>query len=161
METRRRSRNCCVHYAIIETLTTPSERPSLFAPGPFFKHRLNLSRDWLIWAVSGREHLKIFKVWKWMKRNGNEKTKLKLRKKCTLSDNWNIYDPLEEVFFFADGPFFKHPVFLGPAFAFGCALLREPSSSSSAFALPFTLEWWVIQSWTVAWCFPQWCADPA
>ena len=47
-----------------------------------------------------------------------------------------------EVFFFAAGPFFKHPVFLAPAFAFGGFLLREPSSSSlspsSAFALPFS-----------------------
>ena len=75
--------------------------------------------------------------------NENEKTKLNLQKKCTLRDNLNTYDPppLGEVFFFAAGPFFKHPVFLAPAFAFGygffltqafafgCSLLRETSSS--------------------------------
>ena len=55
-----------------------------------------------------------------MKKNGNEKTELKLQKKYTLSDNWNAYDPFGEVFFFAAGPFFKHLVFLAPAFAFGC-----------------------------------------
>jgi len=47
-----------------------------------------------------------------MKKNGNEKTELKLKKKYTLSDNWNTYDPFGEAFFFAAGPFFKHPVFL-------------------------------------------------
>ena len=66
-----------------------------------------------------------------MKMSGNEKTKLKLLKKRTLSDtlsnNCDTYDPFGEVFFFAAGPFFKHPVFLAPAFAFGCVLLREPS----------------------------------
>ena len=73
--------------------------------------------------------------------SGNEKTKLKLLKKCTLSVNWNTYDPFGEVVFFAVGPFLKHSVFLArafafgcgffwaPAFAFGCGLLREPSSS--------------------------------
>ena len=77
-------------------------------------------------------------TWKWMKMSGNEKTELKLLKKCTLSDNWNTYDPFGEVFFFAAGPFLKHSVFLAPAFAFGCGsflaqafafgcgLLREP-----------------------------------
>ena len=34
---------------------------------------------------------------------------------------------LGEVFFFANGPFFKHAVFLAPAFAFGGFLLREAS----------------------------------
>ena len=47
--------------------------------------------------------------------NGNERTKLKLQKKCTLRDNRNTYDPLGEVFFVAAGPFFKRPVFLAPA----------------------------------------------
>ena len=75
--------------------------------------------------------------------------------KVEISEGWNTtryrntYDPLGEVFFFAAGPFFKPPVFLAPAFAFGRGLLREPSSPSlppsSAFALPFTLEWWVKQ----------------
>ena len=75
-----------------------------------------------------------------MEKNGNEKTELKLQKKYTLSNNCNAY-----------GPFFKQPVFLAAAFAFGCgfflaaafafdcSLLREtPSSSlspSSACAL--------------------------
>ena len=40
-----------------------------------------------------------------MKKNGNEKTELKLQKKYTLSDNWNTYDPFGEAFFFAAGPF--------------------------------------------------------
>ena len=30
--------------------------------------------------------------------SGSEKTKLNLQKKCTLSDNWNIYDPLGDWF---------------------------------------------------------------
>ena len=55
-----------------------------------------------------------------MKKNGNEKTELKLQKKYTLSDNWSTYDPFGEVFFFAAGPFFKGSVFSAPAFAFGC-----------------------------------------
>ena len=43
---------------------------------------------------------------KWMNMNGNEKTKFKLQKKYTLSDNWNTYDLFGEAFFFAPGPFF-------------------------------------------------------
>ena len=39
-----------------------------------------------------------------MKMDGNEKTKLKLQKNATLSDNWNICDRLGEVSFFAAGP---------------------------------------------------------
>ena len=48
-------------------------------------------------------------VWKYMEKDGNEKTELKLQKKYTLGMNWNAYDP-----------FFKQPVFLVAAFAFGC-----------------------------------------
>ena len=44
-----------------------------------------------------------------MEKNGNEKTELKFQKKYTLSNNCNAY-----------GPFFKQPVFLAAAFAFGC-----------------------------------------
>ena len=51
-----------------------------------------------------------------MTMNGNDEMKLKLQIKCTLRDNWNTYDPLGEVVFFAAGPFFKRPVFLAPAF---------------------------------------------
>ena len=51
--------------------------------------------------------------------NGNENTKLKLQKKFTLRDNWNTYDPLGEVFFFAAGPFFKRPVFYIDLLFFG------------------------------------------
>ena len=47
-------------------------------------------------------------VWKYMEKDGNEKTELKLQKKYTLGMNWNAYDP-----------FFKQPVFLVAAFAFG------------------------------------------
>ena len=67
-----------------------------------------------------------------MKVNENEWTR---EDKVEIAEGWNTtryrntYDPLGEVFFFAAGPFFKHPVFLAPAFAFGCGLLREPSSS--------------------------------
>ena len=49
--------------------------------------------------------------------------------KVEITEGWNTtryrhtYDPLEEVFFFAAGPFFKPPVFLAPAFAFGRGLL--------------------------------------
>ena len=32
-------------------------------------------------------------TWTWMKMHGNETTKLKLKKKCTLRDKWNTYDP--------------------------------------------------------------------
>ena len=42
---------------------------------------------------------------KYMEKNGNEKTELKLQKKYTLSNNCNAY-----------GPFFKQPVFLAAAF---------------------------------------------
>ena len=63
--------------------------------------------------------------------NGNEKTKLTFQNNGTLRDYWSTYDPLGEIFFFAASPFFKHPDFLAPAFAFGCVLLREPSSSLS------------------------------
>ena len=55
--------------------------------------------------------------------------------KVEITEGWNTtryqhtYDPLGEVFFFAAGPFFKPPVFLAPAFAFGRGLLRERSSS--------------------------------
>ena len=114
------------------------------------------------WKWNGNEVMDWYEnTWKWMKMSGNEKTELKLLRNCTLSDNWNTYDPFGEVFFFAVGPFLKHSVFLAPAFAFGCGfflapafafgcgLLRERSSSSlspsSAFALNFTVEWWVIQ----------------
>ena len=78
------------------------------------------------------------------------------KKKCTLSDNSNTYDPFGEVIFFAAGSFFKLSVFLAPAFAFGCGfflspaftfgcgLLREPSSSSLSqspgIALPFAVD---------------------
>ena len=62
-----------------------------------------------------------------MKKNGNEKTKLKLKKKYTLSDNWNTYDPFGEAFFFAAGPFCKHSVFLTQAFAFGCGFFLAPA----------------------------------
>ena len=86
-----------------------------------------------------------------MKVNENE---WKREDKVEIAEGWNTtryrntYDPLGEVIFFAAGPFFKPPVFLAPAFAFGRGLLREPSSSlalSSVFVLPFTLEWWVTQ----------------
>ena len=56
--------------------------------------------------------------------------------KVEIAAGWNTtryrhtYDPLGEVFFFAAGPFFKDPVFLATAFAFGRGLLRDPSSSS-------------------------------
>ena len=69
-----------------------------------------------------------------MKVNENEWTR---EDKVEIAEGWNTtryrntYDPLGEVFFFAAGPFFKRPVFLAPAFAFGCVLLREPSSSLS------------------------------
>ena len=33
-----------------------------------------------------------------MNERENDKTKLKLQQKYTLSDNWNTYDPLGEVF---------------------------------------------------------------
>ena len=36
-----------------------------------------------------------------MNMSGNEKTELKLLKKCTLSDNRNTYDPFGKVFFSA------------------------------------------------------------
>ena len=47
-----------------------------------------------------------------MKMTGKEKTKLKLQKKYTLSDNWNTYDPIGEDFFFVIGPFSMHIAFL-------------------------------------------------
>ena len=67
-----------------------------------------------------------------MKVNENE---WKREDKVEIAEGWNTtryrntYDPLGEVFFFAAGPFFKPPVFLAPAFAFGRGLLRERSSS--------------------------------
>ena len=54
---------------------------------------------------------------------------METRDKVEIGEGWNTtryrytYDPLGEVFVFAAGPFFKHPVFLAPAFAFGCGLL--------------------------------------
>ena len=49
---------------------------------------------------------------KWKRMETRKKTELKFQKKYTLSDSWNTYDPFGEAFFFAAGPFFKHPVFL-------------------------------------------------
>jgi hypothetical protein len=60
--------------------------------------------------------------------------KMNQEEKVEIAEGWNTtryrntYDPLGEVFFFAAGPFFKPPVFLAPAFAFGRGLLRERSS---------------------------------
>ena len=60
-----------------------------------------------------------------MEKNGNEKTELKLQKKYTLSNNWNAY-----------GPFFKQPVFLAAAFAFGCGFF---------LAAAFAFDWLIGQ----------------
>ena len=82
-----------------------------------------------------------------MEKNGNEKTELKLQKKYTLSKNWNAY-----------GPFFKKPVFLAAAFAFGCGfflaaafafdcnLLRETPSSLIDWLIDWCLIWVCIEN---------------
>ena len=64
-----------------------------------------------------------------MKMNGNE---WKREGEVEILEEWiptrllKHLRPPRRGLFFAAGPFFKHPVFFAPAFAFGRGLLREP-----------------------------------
>ena len=96
--------------------------------------------DWLIdvdlsrvdWFESRLEE-NIWKYSTYEKSENVNENEWKREDKVEITEGWNTtryrhtYDPLGEVFFFAASPFFKPPVFLAPAFAFGRGLPASPS----------------------------------
>ena len=128
---------------------------------PFSEWRI----DWLIWVVSGREHLKnakhekyrIENEWKWMNENEwKREDEIEIGEEMHTTRYLKHLRPLQRGLLLRCWSLLQASCLLSPSFAFGCGLLREtPSSSlSPACASPFTLECW-------GWCFAQWSAHPA